>query len=99
MNNLVTHDLDNQKINFFDGIALKSGTDLNDCMQIGIWYSQNYIISQSLVHTPITETGFVMIVYPTSDNRVQIVYGSDVIFLRKSIIHDQEAPHWPQDEN
>lgn len=69
--------LDNSKVSLLDvfrGKIITSGKDLNtsEFAAAGIYYCENAATAGTLVNSPVTASGFVMLVY-TSGNRYRIV--------------------------
>lgn len=54
--------------------SIASGTDLNDLITSGFYYSQSSTITASLVNCPFSGSGFVMIIPTTSFSVMQILF-------------------------
>lgn len=64
---------------------IASNSDLDDCMDIGVWNCYSSAVASTLTNSPVTNAGFPMIVLlvGAGNARMQIIFGGNHIYVRR----------------
>lgn len=65
--------------------VIESNTDLDDCMDIGVWNCYSAAVAATLTHSPVSNAGFPMLVLPvgSSTARMQVIFAGSNIYSRR----------------